>query len=255
MILTYILTFILGACVGSFLNVLIYRTPNNISIIAPASHCPNCKTTLKWIDNIPVLSWIFLGGKCRYCKSPISPRYIMVELLNVILWLLSVFVFWKTSPLIAVIFALASSILIVITFVDLEHKWIPDRFQIALLVLGIVLTIFDPITSYLDHILGFVVGAGVLALFYGLGWLIYKKEALGVGDIKLMAVCGLLLGWQATLLALFLGAIIGAISCLIIRAVKKDEGVEYAFAPYLAIGTVVSMFLGNEIISLYFSMF
>lgn len=255
MILTYILTFILGACVGSFLNVLIYRTPNNISIIAPASHCPNCKTTLKWIDNIPVLSWIFLGGKCRYCKSPISPRYIMVELLNVILWLLSVFVFWKTSPLIAVIFALASSILIVITFVDLEHKWIPDRFQIALLVLGIVLTIFDPITSYLDHILGFVVGAGVLALFYGLGWLIYKKEALGVGDIKLMAVCGLLLGWQAILLALFLGAIIGAISCLIIRAVKKDEGVEYAFAPYLAIGTVVSMFLGNEIISLYFSMF
>lgn len=255
MILTYILTLILGACVGSFLNVLIYRTPNNISIVAPASHCPNCKTPLKWLDNIPVLSWLFLGGKCRYCKAPISPRYIMVELLNVVLWLLSVLVFWKVSPLVSVASALTCSVLIVITFIDLEHKWIPDRFQIALLAIGIVLTIFDPITPYLDHILGLVVGAGVLGLFYGLGWLIYKKEALGVGDIKLMSVCGLILGWKATLVALFFGAIIGAISCLIIRAVKKDEDVEYAFAPYLALGTILAMFLGNQIITLYFSMF
>ena len=250
MILTYILTLILGACVGSFLNVLIYRTPNNISIVSPASHCPNCKTNLRWCDNIPILSWLFLGGKCRYCKSPISPRYIMVELLNVVLWLLSVLLFWKTSPLISVIFALASSVLIVITFIDFEHKWIPDRFQIALLILGIVLTIFDPIMSSLDHILGFVVGAGVLGLFYGLGWLMYKKEALGI-----VAVCGLILGWKATLVALFVGAIVGAISCLIIRAIKKEENVEYAFAPYLALGAVFAMFFGNQIISLYFSMF
>ncbi|MBQ2713945.1 MAG: prepilin peptidase [Clostridia bacterium] len=255
MILTYILTLILGACVGSFLNVLIYRTPNNLSIVKPASHCPNCKTNLRWCDNIPVFSWLFLGGKCRYCKTPISPRYIMVELLNTILWLLSVLLFWKISPLVSIMFALACSVLIVITFIDFEHKWIPDRFQIALLVLGIVLTIFDPITSYLDHILGFVVGAGVLGMFYGLGWLIYKKEALGIGDIKLMAVCGLILGWKCTLVALFVGAIVGAISCLIIRAVKKEEDVEYAFAPYLALGTIFAMFFGNQIISLYFSMF
>jgi leader peptidase (prepilin peptidase)/N-methyltransferase len=153
------------------------------------------------------------------------------------------------------VFAFACSVLIVITFIDFEHKWIPDRFQIALLILGIVITIFDPITSYLEHILGFVVGAGVLGLFYGLGWLIYKKEALGVGDIKLMAVCGLILGWRCTLVALFVGAIVGAIACLIIRAVKKEEDVEYAFAPYLALGTIFAMFFGNQIISLYFSMF
>ena len=254
MILTYILTLILGACVGSFLNVLIYRTPNNISIVAPASHCPNCKTPLKWLDNIPVLSWLFLGGKCRYCKAPISPRYIMVELLNVVMWLLSVLVFWKVSPLVSVASALTCSVLIIITFIDLEHKWIPDRFQIILLLIGIVVTIFSPL-GWHTHLIGFFVGGGVLLAFYGIGMLLFKREPLGIGDIKLMAVCGLILGWQGALLALFLGAIIGAVCCLIQRAVNKNGEVEFAFAPYLALGTVISMFFGQNIIGFYLSLF
>lgn len=254
MILVYILTLVLGLCVGSFLNVVIYRVPNGQSINFPPSHCPKCQAKLRWFDNIPVVSWLVLGGKCRSCKSPISPQYIIVELLNMLLWLVAIMLFWKTSIVLAICFALACSVLIVISFIDLKHKWIPDRFQIILLLIGIVVTIFSPL-GWHTHLIGFFVGGGVLLAFYGIGMLLFKREPLGIGDIKLMAVCGLILGWQGALLALFLGAIIGAVCCLIQRAVNKNGEVEFAFAPYLALGTVISMFFGQNIIGFYLSLF
>ena len=251
----YIIVAILGLCVGSFLNVLIYRVPNEMSIIKPNSHCPNCKKMLKWWHNIPVFSWLCLGGRCAYCRAPISPRYIFVELLNMVLWLACALVFWKLNIVLSIAMMVACSVLIVIALIDFEHKFIPDRFQIALLILGILCTIFDPVWGWASHVIGLFVGGGVLLVFYGLGYLLYKKEALGFGDVKLMAVCGLILGWQSVLVALFFGAILGAIGCLLLRGISKQKEVEYAFAPYLAFGVILAMFFGGDIISLYMGLF
>ncbi|MBR3790898.1 MAG: prepilin peptidase [Clostridia bacterium] len=255
MAIVYIFVAILGLCVGSFLNVLIYRVPNQMSIIKPDSHCPNCKKKLKWWHNIPVLSWLCLGGRCAYCRTPISPRYIMVEILNMVLWLGCALVFWKINIVLATSMMIGCSILITIAFIDFEHKYIPDRFQIALLIVGILCAIFDPVWGWASHVIGLFVGGGVLLLFYGLGFLLYKKEALGFGDVKLMAVCGLILGWQSVLVALFFGAILGAIGCLIMRAISKDGAREYAFAPYLALGVILAMFFGADIVAIYLGLF
>lgn len=253
MIIVYILVALVGLCVGSFLNVLIYRVPNGLSIVKPASHCPVCKQPIKWYDNIPVISFLVLGGKCRHCKTPISLRYMIIELSNMLLWLICALVFWKTNVAIAIISMVATSVFLVIACIDLEHKYIPDRFQIALLVLGVLVCVFDSSMTVWTHVIGLAVGAGIMGLFYGLGWLIYKKEALGVGDIKLMAVCGLILGWQATIVAIFVGAIAGAIGILITKALSKKEEIEYAFAPYLLLGVTVALFLGQTIINGYLS--
>lgn len=255
MAIVYIFVAILGLCVGSFLNVLIYRVPNQMSIIKPDSHCPNCKKKLKWWHNIPVLSWLCLGGRCAYCHTPISPRYIMVEILNMVLWLGCALVFWKINIVLAISMMIGCSILITIAFIDFEHKYIPDRFQIALLIVGILCAIFDPVWGWASHVIGLFVGGGVLLLFYGLGFLLYKKEALGFGDVKLMAVCGLILGWQSVLVALFFGAILGAIGCLVMRAISKDGAGEYAFAPYLALGVILAMFFGADIVAIYLGLF
>lgn len=255
MAVVYIFVAIVGLCVGSFLNVLIYRVPNEISIIKPDSHCPICKNKLKWWHNIPVFSWLFLGGRCGFCRAPISPRYILVEILNMVLWLACALLFWKVNIVLAIALMLACSVLIVIAFVDIEHKFIPDRFQIALLILGILCAIFDPVWGWASHVIGAFVGGGVLLAFYGLGYLIYKKEAMGFGDVKLMAVCGLILGWQCALVALFFGAILGAVGCLLMRAISKKDNVEYAFAPYLALGVVLAIFFGGDIITGYLGMF
>ena len=140
LIVTYILAGLFGVCVGSFLNVVIYRVPNGMSIAFPASHCPKCNYELKWYDNIPVLSYILLGGKCRGCKECISPRYTAVELANMIMWL----VFWEKSIVFAVVAAIASSLMICVFFIDLEHKLVFDRFVVMIGVLGIVSVFFDP---------------------------------------------------------------------------------------------------------------
>lgn len=251
MILVLILTTLIGLCVGSFLNVVIYRVPNNLSIANPPSHCPHCKTPLRWKDNIPVLSFLFLRGKCRYCGASISTRYICVELLNAALWVLCAWLFWQSNIVVAICMMFACSTLLAVAFVDFQHKWIPDRFQIALLVLGIVVTIFDASMPFWHHLVGLGVGLGVMLAVYGLGYLIYKREAMGIGDIKLMAVCGLLLGWQGVLIALFLGVVIGAVGCSLQRVKNPQSDSEYAFAPYLVIGTILAMFLAKYIIAIY----
>ena len=142
MIVVYVLAGLLGLCVGSFLNVVIYRVPNGMSIATPPSHCPKCGYRLRAVDNIPVLSYVFLGGKCHNCKEHISFRYTAVELLNMALWLLCVLIFWKKSIVYACMAAAACSVFICIAFIDLEHQLIFDRFIITLFVLGVVAIIF-----------------------------------------------------------------------------------------------------------------
>lgn len=252
----YVLAGVLGLCVGSFLNVVIYRLPNGMNLAKPDSHCTTCDYVLKWYDNIPVLSYIILGGKCRSCKQPISPRYMLVEIFNCLMWLLSVYMFWETSIVYAVLSAIVSSILVCIFFIDLEHMIILDRFQIILAVAGIVAMFFDPYTEWYDHILGSVIFGGSFLIIYFLVLGILKKEGLGFGDVKLAFASGLFLGWQKMLPMILIGTVSASIVLMIIKAVRRDEaGHEYPFGPFLSVGILVSMFVGAPIIDWYLSLF
>ncbi len=255
MIAVYILAGILGLCIGSFLNVVIYRLPNNMSLATPSSHCTNCGYSLKWFDNIPVFSYLFLGGKCRKCKAKISPRYMIVEIVSCVFYLLSVLVFWETSIVYSIISALTSSVLICVFFIDLEHMYIPDRFQIIILAFGLVAMFFDTYTVLTDHIIGCVVGGGVfLLLYYGAIWLI-KKEGLGFGDVKLAFVVGLLLGWQKFLLAIFIASLSACLLLIPKRLFSKNSEKEYPFAPFITFGVFVAMLFGAFIIDWYIGLF
>ncbi len=252
MLCVYILTGLFGLCVGSFLNVVIYRLPNGMSLSKPASHCTQCNYALKWYDNIPVLSYIFLGGRCRKCKVQISPRYILVEISNAFFWLLSVFIFWNESIPYAVMTAIVSSVLICIFYIDLEHMLIFNRFTILVALGGFLGIYSDAFTKWYDHLIGAAVG-GLLffALYYGC-ILFLKKEGLGFGDVKYAAAAGFLLGWQKFILAILIASIAGAIVMTILnRAKNSEKGTEHPFGPYLATGTLVSLFFGNQIIEWY----
>lgn len=253
LIVAYILAGILGLCVGSFLNVVIYRLPNQMSLSKPNSHCPICKYELRWYDNIPVLSYLMLGGKCRKCKTHISFRYTAVELANTIMWLGCVILFRESSIALACIYALASSVFICVFFIDLEHKIILDRFQLILVVLGFVSMFFDKAYGWQSHLIGGVSG---FAVFFLIAWgfeKICKKEGLGGGDVKLAGVAGLLLGWERLLLSLLVATIPAAIIMLIASRGKEGEERQFPFAPFLVVGFSVAMFFGKQIIDFYLS--
>lgn len=248
----YVLAGLLGLCVGSFLNVVIYRLPNGMSLSHPGSHCPKCDYALKWYDNIPVLSYLFLGGKCRSCRAPISPRYIAVELLNAVLWLLSVWLFFEESAVYAVTAMVVSSLLICVFFIDLEHMLIFDRFQILLALCGVAAMFTDSFTAWQDHLIGAAVGAGVfMALYYG-SLAVLKIEGLGQGDVKYAAAAGLLLGWQKFIPAILIGSVLGCVFMVAANRIRHAEKhTEYPFGPFLVVGTLVAMFFGNAIIRWY----
>lgn len=250
----YVLAAVLGLCVGSFLNVVIYRVPAGMSLATPSSHCPKCKYVLRWYDNIPVLSYLMLGGKCRSCRAKISFRYTAVEIANMLLWLLSAVLFWQQSIVYAVIAALASSVFVCVFFIDLEHKLVFDRFVLILIALGIVAAIFDPYYSALSHIIG---GVGGFAAFYLIAWLfetLRHKDGLGGGDIKLTGACGLLLGWQRLMLSVLCAAVVASVVLIILSRRSGEEDKEYPFAPFLTCGFALAMFFGHSIISGYLSL-
>lgn len=253
-VVAYIMASVVGLCVGSFLNVVIYRLPNKMSLAFPPSHCTSCDYTLKWYDNIPVLSYIMLGGKCRGCKSRISPRYMLVEIFNALLWVLSVLMFWEIEVKAIIYTCMAvvvSSVLICIFFIDLEHMLIFNRFTFTVAVCGLVAAGLNT-TRWYDHLIGAAAGAIVfLAIYFG-SILIIKREGLGFGDVKLAAAAGLLLGWQKFLLAMLIASVVGSIVLLVLRAVRKDEqGREYPFAPFIVAGMLFALFFGDPVINWY----
>ena len=254
LIYAYVLSGIFGLCVGSFLNVVIYRLPHNMSLAKPNSHCPICKYELRWFDNIPVLSYLILGGKCRKCKVHIPFRYTAVELANTVLWLLSAFLFWQKSIPLACIYMIVSSVFICIFFIDLEHQIIFDRFQVILLVLGVGSIFFDKDFGWLSHIIGGVVGFAVFFLISFCFEKLCGKEGLGGGDVKLAGVVGLLLGWERLLLGLLIATIPAAIIMSILTRVKQGESRQFPFAPFLVIGFGIAMFFGTQIIAWYLSL-
>ena len=259
-VVTYVLAGLLGLCVGSFLNVVIYRVPNGMSLATPSSHCPRCKYVLKWYDNVPVLSYLFLGGKCRKCKVRIPVRYTLVEIANMLLWLLCVYLLWDRSVVLCVLSAIASSVFLCVFFIDLEHKLIFDRFVIILAALGIVWMFFDTDFVWYSHLIGGVAG---FAAFWLIGYLFYKLrgiEGLGGGDVKLVGAAGLLLGWERMLLSVLIASILASIVLIFATKIAQKRGNddadsrEYPFAPFLTLGFTVSMFFGTKIIAAYLSL-
>lgn len=254
-ITAYVMFTVVGLCVGSFLNVLIYRLPREMNIAKPPSHCPECGERLKWYDNIPVLSYVILRGRCRYCGTFISFRYTAVELLTAGLSALCVFVFYEQGIATAIVCALACAALLVVFFSDLETNLIPDSMQIVLLLCGVGLIFCPTDYDWLSQLFGALFGGGFFLIFYLGCRLLLKREGLGFGDVKLMTVCGLLLGLKATVFALIISTVCAAIVLPVVRAIKKDgKGTEYPFGPFLAAGVIVSMFCGNYVCDAYLAL-
>ena len=251
-IVAYILAALVGVCVGSFLNVVIYRLPRGMRLDKPGSHCTSCDYSLRWYDNIPVLSYLMLGGRCRKCKEKISPRYTIVELVNMLLWILSVHIFWDHSIAFAVISALCSSVLICIFFIDLEHMLVFDSLVVVLAILGIVAIFVDPDYDWASHLIGAAVGFGFFFGVFAFFYFVLKKDALGGGDIELALVMGLLLGWERLLFALIVASVSAAVILSIVSYRRKESrDKEYPFAPFLCVGFAISLFFGTAVINFY----
>ena len=250
---------LLGLCIGSYLNVVIYRVPLNMSTAFPPSHCPGCNSPIKWYDNIPILSYLFLRGKCRSCKAPISPRYMLVEAANMLLWLACAIIHGPSSLPWAIICSIACSVLLCVAFIDLEHMFIPDRFQVLLLLCGICALVlsfwFEIPVTWVEQLIGFAMGGGIFAAIYFVFLWVRKVEGMGIGDIKLMAVLGLLLGpWQLLITAM-IASVSGAVILLILQHRQGESGKEYPFAPFIAAGAVIAILFGQQIQSAYIGLF
>ncbi len=252
-----------GLLLGSFFNVLIYRIPRNESIAFPASHCPQCKKTLKPWHNIPLVSYLFLFGKCSYCKKTISIRYPLLEALTGILCaLLCAFYLVPNillhqglfSILVFGIKALILLLLIPIAIIDYDHLIIPDRFSIGSIAAGIILALLPSGIGIIQSLLGLVAGGGTLLLIGMLGKVLFKKDSMGMGDIKLMAGFGALFGPSIAFYGIMFGSVIGAIVgvILIVSGLLK-RGVVIPFGPFLAMGIWVGVFFGDTILQSYTS--
>lgn len=255
-IILAIFSFILGAILASFGGVIIARVPNGESIVKPQSHCSNCNNNLKWYDNIPILSFIILRGKCRYCKSKIGYFYFIIEILGGLSFLL-VFLQFKISYNTIIGFFI-SFILLIMAGLDYKTHYVYDLSLISLFLVSAASYIIPQIINLEfnpDGLIGLAVGFLGFLLIRIIAKLITKEEALGLGDVYLMGTAGLLLGWQNLLLSVLFGSVIGAIievTLIIIK--KKNRESEIAFVPYLALGIFLAYLYGNTIIDWYLRM-
>lgn len=241
---------IFGLILGSFYNVCIYRISKKESIVFPPSHCPKCNHPLSPRDLIPVLSYILLKGRCRYCKDKISIRYPLVEIITALTMVLFYFKYGFTGSLLA--YSILGSILIIISFIDIDKQIIPD----VLVVIGIVVGLFASMLGFtvrlMDALLGLLLGGGILLIIGLASLLILKKEGMGGGDIKLMGMIGLFLGWKKTLLALVISIYLGGIiSLFLILSKKKQLGQAIPFGPFISLGSLISLVWDVPILSWY----
>ena len=240
-------TIIYGVIIGSFLIVCIYRIPGNESIVLSRSHCMSCGKQIKWYDLVPLISFLVLRGKCRYCKTKLSWQYPAVEALNGILYGIIVLVngFNATS----ILYCLATSALLVLSVIDWRTYEIPPSLNIFIGILGIIRLALD-YTHWYNYVIGLVSVSGFLLLIL----LITRGRGMGGGDVKLMAVTGLLLGWRLIILSLGLGCILGSVNHITLMHVTDKDRV-LAFGPYLSLGIFISMIYGNQLIEWYLQMF
>lgn len=244
-IFLYIVIFLYGIIIGSFLNVCIYRIPKKENITTTRSHCMSCGYQLKWYDLVPILSYLVLGGKCRKCGSKLSVQYPVIEALNGALYLL---VFWRYGISIdSLLYCLLFSALIALSVIDFRTYEIPLGINVFILTLGLVRVVTD-LSDWLSYGIGLLVVSVPLLLIY----LVTKGRGIGGGDVKLMAVTGLLLGWKLNLLGFLLGCILGSV-IHVCRMRLSGEGRVLAMGPYLAMGIALSVMWGEQMIAWYLS--
>jgi len=245
-----LISILLGAIVGSFLNVCILRLPNEESIIFPGSHCPQCKKPIQFYDNIPLVSYILLKGKCRYCKKTISIQYPFVEGITALSsFLLFVRFGLSLSYLLYLVFVAA---LIVITVIDLYHQIIPDVISLPGIGVGLLASLMNPQITFFNSFLGALLGGGSLFLVAIVYQWLFKREGMGGGDVKLLAMIGAFLGWKAVILTILLSSFIGSVTGIILMILKgKDFKYAIPFGPFLSLGAVIALFYGERMIWWY----
>ena len=243
--------FIVGLMLGSFANVCIYRIPRKESVIFPGSHCTSCNSPVKAIDNIPVLSYLILQGKCRSCGQGFSAIYPAIEVITAILFIATYLRFGLTWEFL--IFAIVIPTLVVITVIDIEHQIIPDLITLPGIVFGLIAGSY--LNGWQTSLIGLVVGGGSFLLISEIYYRLRGNIGMGGGDIKYIAAAGALLGWQNITVVIFLAAFSGALTGIVGMGFKKLGFLsKIPFGPFLVMGTLAAIFYGDEIISLYLSM-
>lgn len=246
------LFFIIGIIVGSLLNVCIHRIPRGESIILPRSHCVYCNTTLPWYLNVPIVSFIALRGRCKFCGKNISPRYIAVEILSGVICALLFIKFGLTFEFL--FFWYLSCALIVASFIDLKHHEIPDSITLPGILIGLISASLYPalmgklshLSAFKDSLLGIIAGGGSIYILGFIGEFIFKKEAMGGGDVKLLAMIGAFTGWQLALLTFFIAPFFGSIAGVLAKLKEGRDIIPYG--PYLSLGAFTAIFAGEKIL-------
>jgi len=253
-----ILTFVFGTIIGSFLNVCIYRIPAGMSVVKPRSRCGSCGRTLTGLDMVPILSWLFLRGKCRSCKSKVSIRYPMIEALEGILYL-CVFLKYQVSFITLILWGF-TSLLTVVFFIDLDHKIIPNKIVLFSLLMSLFPITYHlksgyslyPSGSWLEPLWGILLPTGIMLSIAVLSILIFRRSGLGYGDVKIFAPIGIFLGWKLALLSIWLSFVLGGffgIYWIVIR--KKSSKDVIPFAPFIVISSFIAIFFGNTLFDLF----
>lgn len=247
-----VMAFIFGACIGSFLNVVICRMPQGQSIVSPPSHCPVCNHNIPFYLNVPILSYLLLKGKCKFCNASISIRYPLVELTTGII---SLGLFLKFGPMPTTLFYfIFCAVLIAISFIDLDHQIIPDKLSLPGILIFSTSCIFVPHMQFVSVIWGILAGGGILylvALFY---YLIRKHQGMGGGDIKLLAMIGAATGVKGVFFTLFTGSVfgtLGGVGALILTKSAQNRQTKIPFGPFLSLGAILYIFWGDPIIRWY----
>ena len=262
-------SFWFGACIASFLNVVIWRAPRGESIVSPPSHCPKCGSPIRWWQNIPILSWLALRGRCAACKAPISPRYILVELLGGLLFLAAFLHMLKFGlPLhFLVVYWIWIALMIVGSFIDFDHQLLPDFVTVGGMALGLVANAYDSFffwgkiywENYLLYCVGgLVFGFGLLWLVRWVGSKAFRREAMGMGDVFLMGAVGALFGPVAVLVTLILSSVFGSIvgvGMILLSKTKLGKFVAIPYGPYICLGCLAWMFWGPRLVHWYLSLF
>jgi len=243
---------VLGLVVGSFLNVCIYRLPRDLSVVRPRSHCPACGRTIRWYDNLPVLSYLLLRGRCRSCGVSISLRYPAVECATAFLCWLCLRRFGLTWEFgVAFVYGAA---LLTVSVIDLDHRIIPDEISLPGIVCGLLLAALTPYRAFRDSLLGLLVGGGFLFVV-GLGYeALRKQEGIGGGDIKLLAMMGAFTGWKGSLFTIFAGSLIASVVGVSLMILRRADGkLPIPFGPFLSAASFLYLLAGKEIVLAYWN--
>jgi leader peptidase (prepilin peptidase) / N-methyltransferase len=249
-----IFSFVFGALLGSFGNVIIYRLPKGESIVTPRSHCYGCNKVIAWFDNIPIISWFVLHGKCRHCGAKFSIRYMLVELLMGCMFAALFYKDGLTWTLVEHwIFAFG---LIVASFIDFDHMILPDEFTLSGIVIGLVGSLLNPERHFMTALIGVILGGGFLWATAAIYSAIRKQEGMGGGDIKLLAWIGAVLGWTSVPFVIISSSLVGSLVGVIMIA-RKKTGLSQAipFGPYLALGALFFIFFGRWLADAYIRFF